>query len=513
MSRFEQLLFATLRRVRFALMRPQSLAFVPALGLAWYWFGGQGAGMVAALSLPYMVHLAGPMKIDDARATDALTGLANRTGLLAAIDRAAGRHDDDGQSAIVVALELDEFTELAGTLGTSGAEDVLRQVAERVRGALRPGDTPARLIGHRYGLCLAEVRQGGMDVGLTIAERLQAVIAEPISVNAGSIYTTASVGFCLARRAPSQDSAGLLQAAEIAMDEARRAGRGSVRAFSSEMAAALEARNGLAGELRAALEDGQIRPWFQPQVDAETGLLTGFEALVRWHHPVRGVLPPGDFLDTVDAEGLTERLGEVVLFQSLTALRDWDRAGFRVPRIGVNFSPLELRNPRLADRIRWELDRFDLTPDRLTVEILETVVAEAANDTIVRNIAALATLGCAIDLDDFGTGHASITNIRRFAVSRIKIDRSFVTHVDSDPNQKKMVSAILSMADQLGLATLAEGVETLSEHRMLAQMGCQQLQGYGIGRPMPMEDTEAWMRKYKARLETSIPSGPAHDRA
>jgi predicted signal transduction protein with EAL and GGDEF domain len=390
---------------------------------------------------------------------------------------------------------------------------VLRQVADRIRGAIRPGDTPARLIGHRFALCLGQVRQGGMEVGLSVTERLQAVIAEPIAVNAGSVYVTASVGFCLARRALAPDAASLLQAAEIAMDEARRAGPGSVRAFSGEMAAALEARTGLAGDLRAALEEGQIRPWFQPQVDARTGLVTGFEALVRWHHPQRGVLPPGDFLDTVETVGLTERMGEVVLFHALTALREWDLAGLRVPRVGVNFTALELRNPRLADRIRWELDRFDLTPDRLTVEVLETVVSEAANDSVVRNIAALATLGCDIDLDDFGTGHASITNIRRFAVSRIKIDRSFVTHVDSDPNQKKMVAAILSMADQLGLATLAEGVETPGEHRVLARMGCETLQGYGIGRPMPFEETADWMRTFKARQDSGVQPDLADDRA
>ncbi len=171
-----------------------------------------------------------------------------------------------------------------------------------------------------------------------------------------------------------------------------------------------------------------------------------------------------------------------------------------MPTVAVNFSAAELRNPKLPEKIKWELDRFDLTPDRLTVEILETVVTQTDNDVIVRNVAALAALGCGIDLDDFGTGHASITNIRRFALRRVKIDRSFVTRVDEDREQQKIVSAILSMSERLGLETLAEGVETPGEHTMLSQLGCGHVQGFGIARPMPYEDTADWMLRHGARL-------------
>ena len=167
----------------------------------------------------------------------------------------------------------------------------------------------------------------------------------------------------------------------------------------------------------------------------------------------------------------------------------------------MNFSKAELRSPRLADKLKWELDRFDLAPPRLTIEILETVVAESDNDVVVSNIAALAKLGCGIDLDDFGTGHASITSIRRFDVRRIKIDRSFVTRVDEDREQQKVVSAILSMAEQLGMATLAEGVETPGEHAMLCQLGCGDVQGFGIARPMPVEETMNWIARHLARKE------------
>lgn len=195
-------------------------------------------------------------------------------------------------------------------------------------------------------------------------------------------------------------------------------------------------------------------------------------------------------------------MGEVILYHALSALVRWDRAGLSVPTVAVNFSAQELRNPKLAEKLKWELDRFDLEPRRLSIEILENVVAETDNDVVVANIAALAKLGCGIDLDDFGTGHASITSIRRFTVRRIKIDRSFVTKLDEDREQQKMVAAILSMAERLGLETLAEGVETPGEHAMLAQLGCGDVQGFGIARPMPIDDTMEWIARHRIKLGT-----------
>ncbi|MEZ5768945.1 MAG: EAL domain-containing protein [Paracoccaceae bacterium] len=262
----------------------------------------------------------------------------------------------------------------------------------------------------------------------------------------------------------------------------------------------VEVPDDMTREVVRALENGEIRPWYQPQVSTDTGAVTGFEALARWHHPTRGMISPGAFLPAIARAGLFDRLGEVMLFQALTALRDWDRAGLDVPGVSVNFSTDELRNPRLFDKVRWELDRFEIDPARLTVEVLEDVVAQSDDDMTTRNIAALSRLGCSIDLDDFGTGHASIANIRRFDVNRIKIDRSFITHIDTDRDQQNMVAAILTMADRLGLDTLGEGVESHGEHALLAQLGCSHVQGYSIARPMPLEETAAWITAYRTRL-------------
>lgn len=197
---------------------------------------------------------------------------------------------------------------------------------------------------------------------------------------------------------------------------------------------------------------------------------------------------------------LLEQLCEIVLSKSLAALRSWDNAGHSIPSVAVNFSSQELSNPKLTDRLKWELDRFDLAPNRLSVEILEDVIAVANDDVIVRNIQALADLGCSVDLDDFGTGHACIANIRRFSVSRIKIGRSFITRIDRDRDQQNMVAAILTMAERLEIDTLAEGVETLGEHAILAQLGCGHVQGFSIAKPMPFEETDAWIIRYLERI-------------
>jgi EAL domain-containing protein (putative c-di-GMP-specific phosphodiesterase class I) len=194
-------------------------------------------------------------------------------------------------------------------------------------------------------------------------------------------------------------------------------------------------------------------------------------------------------------------LVELMMYHTFTAIKAWDSAGVHVPQVGVNFSAVELNNPRLIEKVKWELDRFNLTPDRLSVEILETVIAGAPDDQVTKNINGLVALGCRMDLDDFGTGHASISSIRRFAVNRIKIDRSFVMKADRDPEQQRMISAILTMAERMNLETLAEGVETVGEHALLAQLGCDHVQGFGIGKPMPFQETLDWISAHEAKLQ------------
>lgn len=498
---------ANLRR---ALAEPSLLAFIPALSLGAFWLGGEGALIATALGLPAFFALAGAFDGRSAplvTATDPVTGLVLSEQATAALDHARSRCKGSGLSTGCLVLEIDDFAELRGLHGRTAEEALLRGAADRLRGVVRDGDTIAWMGEGRFAVALQPVRRLDLEAGLQLAGRLQSAVEEPIALDAGAVYLTASVGFALSRRLPAADAAELLEAATAALAEARAAGPASIRAHSETTARAAVARADLADAAAAALESGRITAWFQPQVSTETGRVTGFEALARWMQPDGAPVPPADFLPALEEAGLLGRLGEVMLRQALTALSAWDRSGLDVPSVGVNVSAAELRDPRLAERIAWELDRFGMPPERLTVEVLETVVAGPPEDVTARNVNALAALGCGIDLDDFGTGQAAIASLRRFRVSRIKIDRSFVAKCDRDPAQQRLVTAILSMADQLGIATLAEGVETGGEHALLAQLGCNHVQGFGIARPMPFEQTAEWLARHAARLDAPPPIG------
>ena len=267
-------------------------------------------------------------------------------------------------------------------------------------------------------------------------------------------------------------------------------------AWTTDLARSVKAQH---STLEQALRLGQIRAHFQPQISAQTGALTGCEALARWHHPTRGLLSPAAFLPQLDACGLTRRLGEVMVQNALTALRDWDRAGVHLPMVAVNFTQADLTRPHLASFLAWELDRFALPPARLTVEILETVPHGQAQDRVATTIAALAHMGCGVDLDDFGTGHATQAALKRFAVGRIKLDRRFVAKVNRDPYLQSDVAAIVAIAKTMRMQTLAEGVETPAEVATLAALGCDAVQGFHIAPPMAASAMAAWMPRRKAR--------------
>ncbi|MBR9823077.1 MAG: bifunctional diguanylate cyclase/phosphodiesterase [Rhodobacteraceae bacterium] len=486
-------------RMRRALAGPQLAAILPAICLTGFWVAGEVALVMGALMLPLLYVLAGA---DEARqdrpatSRDAVTGLPLRDTLERVLDHALqGREPLQGKTACII-LRLDEFGAFRDRYGPAAADDAQHRIADRLRGALRDGDMVCKMGEASYGIAIGPVTLLDLEAAIQLAARLQRAVEDPLSLDATTVYLSCSIGFCLGSRAPLPTGASLIAAAQAALSEAARFAPSAIRSFSTEMQRHRQGGAISGGELARALDNNQILPFFQPQVSTDTGLVTGFEALARWCHPERGMIPPADFLPLVQQAGLMERLGDKMLVQSLIALRRWDEAGINVPQIGVNFATDELMNPQLVEKLRWQLDRYGLEPSRLTVEVLETVVASSPDDVISRNINGLARMGCRIDLDDFGTGHASISSIRRFSVERLKIDRSFVMKVDRDIEQQRMVAAILTMAERLGLSTLAEGVETPGEHAMLAQLGCDHVQGFEIARPMPFEQTLEWIRAY-----------------
>ena len=496
--------------LRQTLSGPQALAFLPAVALAAFWLGGEGWLLLAALFVPAVYAVAGsfsdPGPVADGP-RDSTTGLPLREALVSALDDRMDMARVRGRATACFLVTLDDFDQIADRYGFSAAEDVLARTAERLCSAVRGGDIVCRTGTESFGIALGSTAHLDLEIAIQIAARLQSAVEEPVALGASVAYVSCSIGFCLGARAPDTTGQALLAAAEQALAEAQRNAPSAIRAYSPDMSRPVPARAIGLDDLAAALEAGQIVPFFQPQVSTDTGRVTGFEALARWCHPERGVVLPGQFMPLLESHGQMGRLGEVILTHALRALHGWDAAGLDVGSVGVNFSPAELRDPKLIDKVRWQLDRFDLAPERLTVEVLETVIAASPDDGVVRNVNGLAALGCRVDLDDFGTGHASISATRRFAVSRLKIDRSFVMKVDRDPEQQKMVSAILTLAEQLGLETLGEGAETRGEHAMLAQLGCGHVQGFCIARPMPVEQTVDWIRMYEAGLSTATPIG------
>jgi diguanylate cyclase len=490
-------------QLRGVLRRPEIMAFLPAITLASFWFGGEEVLILTALGMPLLFALVGAFRFhaDEGAFPNGLAGLSSTVQLNRALGQAMAQRVSAGETTGALVFTLDDYDDLYARHGAAALAEIQDRIADRLMSALRGPDVMARMGQGSFGIALTPMRRLDLESMVQIAARLQAAASPPISIDATRLYVTGSVGFCLASRAPEPDAASVFGAATAAVAEALRHGPGAIRAFAPDIGARHAQQTSLRDALEVAFAEGQIKPHFQPQVSTDTGALTGFEALARWHHPERGLIPPAEFLPAVMDAGLSSRLCDTILTGALAAMRKWDQIGLNVPKVGVNFSCAELRDPRLVDRIKWELDRFDLKPQRLAVEILETVVADTSNDIIVRNLSALSRLGCALDLDDFGTGQAAIANIRRFSVNRIKIDRSFVTRVHDDREQQRTVAAILSLAEQLGLDTLAEGVETPEEHAMLAQLGCRHIQGYVIARPMPFEDTADWIGRHRAQAK------------
>lgn len=484
---------AKLRKLRAMLSGPQILAFLPALVLCAYWLGGEALLLVVALGLPVLYALTGEFNRAE---TYGVGGAAPRLNDLLRQNLAEVRRRDLKLGCFLLAL--DDFEDLIDHHGLSIARQICDRQVNRIGSVLRPGDYVLRRQAGEFAVVLTPVRNFELETAIQLARRLQSAVEEPLAIDASTVYVSCSVGFVLSQQIDTADPERMLAAAEAALDEALSHGPSAVRAYSAGMKSARISRGELARDAENGLDTGQFAPWFQPQISTDTGQVTGFEALARWTHPRRGLIPPAEFLPLLQQNGLMERLGEVMLTRALLALTRWDEAGVKVPRVGVNFASEELRNPKLAERVAWELDRLNLDPSRLVVEVLETVMSAAPDDVIARNINALSQMGCSIDLDDFGTGHASIASLRRFAVKRIKIDRSFVMKVDTDPEQQRMVHAILTLADQLNLETIAEGVETAAEHTMLAQLGCANVQGFGIARPMPFDQTLDWIRSNEA---------------
>ncbi|WP_246696762.1 bifunctional diguanylate cyclase/phosphodiesterase [Methylobacterium planeticum] len=410
---------------------------------------------------------------------DTLTGLANRHQFNEALAlRFASRRGEDATFALLM-LDLDRFKIVNDTLGHAMGDELLRRVANRLLRALRDGDLVARLGGDEFAI----LKAGGTDLPAiqAVAERIIDILARPFLIDGHILNVGASIGIALAP-GDGETPDLLMGNADLALYGAKEEGRGRYRLFEAGMNARIQARRTLELDLRRAIARQEFELYYQPQVDARTGAYDGAEALIRWHHPQRGLVSPADFIPLAEETGLIGVLGEWVLRTACAEALSWPKH----LTVAVNLSPVQFRDARLAVTIRNILAETGLPGFRLEVEITEGSLLQDEQRTLAI-LRELRTLGIRISMDDFGTGYSSLSYLRRFPFDKIKIDQSFVRQTPDDKDSAAIVRAITMLGASLGMKTTAEGVETDAQSSFIAGEGCDQLQGYLISRPVPAD--------------------------
>ncbi|MGC5018872.1 putative bifunctional diguanylate cyclase/phosphodiesterase [Micromonospora sp. DT47] len=408
---------------------------------------------------------------------DALTGLANRRDLLErGTEQIAERHAE-GVTALVL-IDLNHFKEVNDTLGHAAGDQVLMQVADRLRAAACPDDLVARLGGDEFAVLLR-----GLPAPAVAAHRAEALLGalhEPLDVDGMRISVEASGGIAAAPASGGMPE--LLRRADVAMYQAKRAGQ-RISTYAPGRDTADLGRLTLGGELPRAVADHEFTVNFQPIVDLGTGEVTGAEALARWHHPTHGIIDPLRFLDAVERSGLLPAFAEAILDQALIAVGSWRAAGFDLP-VSVNVSPRSLLDARFPGAVLARLRAHDLPPDRLVLELTETLTLSQL-DVVDRVLSRLRESGVRLALDDFGTGYSSLSLLSRIPVHELKIDRSFVTAMESSAEAAAVIRSTLDLGRSLDLAVVAEGVESEPQRRALWELGCAAGQGHLFARPLP----------------------------
>lgn len=400
---------------------------------------------------------------------DALTDLANRSLLRSRLQHALAAIAP-GQHVGLLYLDLDEFKTVNDTMGHPMGDRLLQAITRRLLGHVRDSDTVARLGGDEFAIVLPELER--TEDATHMATRLIETIRAPFRLDDSHIVIETSIGIAVAPQDGS-DPDELLQHADLALYRAKLSGRGTYHTFRPEMDAQVRAQHAMAADLRQALSLRQLVLQYQPMVDLRTGRVSGFEALIRWQHPTRGVVPPSDFIPLAERTGLIVPIGEFVLREACETAMQWPDD----LRLSVNLSPVQLRSPKLLAVIAETLQASGLSPPRLEVEVTETAILHDTEENLTA-LTALHDLGLSIALDDFGTGYSSLSYLSRFPFDRLKIDKCFVQELERRDDCRAIVRAICSLAGQLDLRTTAEGVETEAQLRAVAAAGCTEVQGY-----------------------------------
>jgi diguanylate cyclase (GGDEF)-like protein/PAS domain S-box-containing protein len=427
---------------------------------------------------------------------DPLTGLPNRALLTDRIEHALARRDDRHRAVAVLFLDLDDFKTVNDSLGHGVGDKILAAVADRLRVALRPADTVARMGGDEFAILIDEPVTAGAPTG--VAERILDAFHEPMVIGRRAVSVGASIGIAWSngRRLTASD---LLRDADVAMYAAKRRGKGRYEVFQTGMRADALVRLELKADLDRALADGQLVLHYQPVVDLADGRIVGVEALVRWNHPRRGLLAPESFIHLAEETGQIVALGRWVLGEACRQSADWARTLGRSIPVAVNLSARELQDGRLIDHVRECLASTGTDPASLTVEVTESVWVEEV-ETSGRVLEALRELGVHLAIDDFGIGYSSLSYLQRYPFDSLKIDRSFVASLEADGAGEPLVRSMLDLAQRLDRAVVAEGIERPDQLATLWRLGCQLGQGYLMAPPADAGTIERLLRKGFANL-------------
>jgi diguanylate cyclase (GGDEF)-like protein/PAS domain S-box-containing protein len=428
---------------------------------------------------------------------DSLTSLPNRLLFNDRLETTIKEAQRTGEMFAVLFVDLDRFKNINDSLGHGVGDEVLTAVSRRLRAAVRGSDTVARYAGDEFTLILRHIVQ--RDDVLRIAEKVCRVLEVPLTLDDGrELHITASIGISFyPDDATSVDK--LLQHADVAMYSAKGMGRNTYQAYVAVPEESHQQRLALEAKLRQAERNNELRVYYQPQVSAASEDIVGMEALIRWEHPELGMISPGFFIPLAEDTGLIVSIGEWVLRQACTDARKW-QVRFDMPlRISVNLSPLQLRQPNLADVVGKVLAETGVEPRLLELEVTESLNVKSIPN-LLETLQALREMGCSIAIDDFGTGQSSLDYIRRFPADRIKIDQVFVRNIGVDPDDEAIVRATIHMAHNLGRSVVAEGVEYEEHLLFLREHGCEDLQGYLFCRPLPAASFENMMSERERLL-------------
>jgi diguanylate cyclase (GGDEF)-like protein/PAS domain S-box-containing protein len=424
---------------------------------------------------------------------DALTGLPNRTLLTKMVNQALTVAQRSKLLGCVLFIDLNRFKLINDTLGRRIGDELLRQIAQRFRSALREQDLVARVGGDEFAVALSDIKEH-LEAGV-VAQKLLASLLPPFLIEGYELRAGASIGISVYPQ-DGGDVETLLRLADIAMFRAKQSSDsdvGSVAFYSQDMNQGMLARMRVETDLRRALVQGELLLHYQPKYALDSGRIIGAEALVRWSHPVRGLVPPGEFIPLAEATGLVVQIGAWVLDAACAQAQRWRQAGLPPLRVAVNVSAREFTSG-LPERVAYTLQRYGLTPQWLELEITESTLMDNI-ERVIGIMDRITALGVSLSLDDFGTGYSSLSYLKRFPIDTLKIDRSFTSGIPDDANDCAIASTVISIAQQLKHKVIAEGVETVEQLQFLKEAGCDEVQGYLFSRPLPADDFERALRE------------------